>query len=73
MKIIIIIVSDSLVKGIILAYSSKGPGLIAGSAMAFFSSVELLHGLYILSFPVFQCHFSTFCPVFSSEEDPALS
>ena len=43
-------------------------GSIHSSAVGFFCSRELYHGMYGLCIPVFHCHFFMFCPMLSSEE-----
>ena len=50
----------------------KDHGSIPGSAVQFFSCLELSHGMYDIGDPVFHCPLSIFCPMLSLEEIPAL-
>lgn len=45
---------------------------IPRSAVCFFSSGKLFHGMYRLVRPVFHCPLSLFCPALASEETAAF-
>ena len=52
--------------------NQNAPDLIPGSTVGFFSSRELLRGMFGKYVSVFQYPLSIFCLVFSSEKAPAL-
>ena len=55
--------SAAWLSGKLLPTDQTDPGSTSGPAVGFFSSLELLYGLYGRNVYLFQCPFSMFCPL----------